>query len=342
LPLSPDGASDAGGAARGIGDSGLPSNGMPARESRQLVPAAEPEAGQFEDVGAPESDGRYDRVDTAALPDSPTADADGHTIVPSGGLAATPAALMQERVLRMNGVTPAGGEGNTDEAKSPGLPPATVGPFSLRLAAAKGEPSAQFEVASRLAEGKGSEQDLQAATQWYVRSATSGFAMAQFRLGTLYERGVSVKTDLARAKVWYARAAEQGNVKAMHNLAVLIAGRGGVEPDYTAAAKWFAEAADRGLADSQYNLAILYENGLGVTKDDKEAYKWLLLAAKSGDNEAQTRRDALKKRLSEGVRAAAEAMARSWLAKPVDRMANDSRVAGQAWRQGPQRVVTRR
>ena len=121
----------------------------------------------------------------------------------------------------------------------------------------------------------------------------------------------------------------------MHNLAVLVAGRGGVEPDYATAAKWFTEAANRGLADSQYNLAVLYENGLGVAKDDKEAYKWLLLAAKSGDKEAQSRRDALKARLSEGVRTAAEAMAQSWLAKPADPMANDSRVAGQAWQAGP-------
>ena len=64
------------------------------------------------------------------------------------------------------------------------------------------------------------------------------------------------------------------------------------------------EAAERGLADSQFNLAVLYENGLGVAKDDKEAYKWLLLAAKSGDEEATSRRDALKARLSEEDRAA--------------------------------------
>jgi len=341
LPLSHDGVSGAGGAAAGNGASGLPANGMPATRSRQLVPGSDPEAGQFEDIGAPDSNGRYDRVDTAAIPEVLAAASDRHTIVPSGGMSATPAALMQERVLRMNGVVPTAGVEGSGEAKAPGLPPAAVGPFSLRMAAAQGNPSAQFEVATRLAEGKGTDQDLKAATQWYLRSATSGFAMAQFRLGTLYERGVSVKTDLARAKVWYARAAEQGNVKAMHNLAVLIAGRGGVEPDYTTAAKWFGEAASRGLADSQYNLAVLYENGLGVAKDDKQAYKWLLLAAKSGDSEAQSRRDALKARLSEGVRSAAEAMAQSWLVKPADPMANDSRVAGQAWKQGPQRVTRR-
>ena len=203
---------------------------------------------------------------------------------------ATPAALMQEQILRNNGgsanvaadeVAPA-----TDGTK---LPPATVGPFSLRLAAGKGDASAQFEVASRLAEGKGLDQDLKEAAEWYHRSAASGFAMAQFRLGTLYERGLGVRRDAARAQSWYERAAAQGNVKAMHNLAVLAASRS-PKGDYESAARWFTAAAEHGLADSQYNLAVLYENGMGVTKDMQKAYTWLLLAAKQGDKDAAARR----------------------------------------------------
>jgi localization factor PodJL len=236
---------------------------------------------------------------------------------------------MQERVLRANGVDTGSIEGQVDDDKA--LPPATVGPFSLRLAAAQGAPSAQYEVGSRLAEGKGPDQDLKEAAKWFLRSATSGFAMAQFRLGTLYERGVGVKTDIPRSKVWYSRAAEQGNVKAMHNLAVLLAGRSGTEPDYTNAVHWFTEAAMRGLGDSQFNLAVLYENGLGVTKDEAEAYKWLLLAAQSGDKEATLRRDALKARLSEEDQAQAEALVAAWRARRINPEANDSGFAGQAW-----------
>ncbi len=289
------------------------------------------------------------RVETAALPDGITMEPDaepaagrlvtrhkdGRTSVVSGGpgVSATPASLMQERLLRENGVDTGSIEGQVDGDKA--LPPATVGPYSLRLAAAQGQPSAQFEVASRLAEGKGGNQNLKDAAKWFLRSATSGFPMAQFRLGTLYERGVGVKTDLARAKVWYSRAAEQGNVKAMHNLAVLLAGRGGAEPDYPNALRWFTEAADRGLADSQFNLAVLFENGLGVAKDEAEAYKWLLLAAKSGDAEAKSRRDALKARLSKEDRAEAEATVAAWHAKPIDPRTNDSGIAGQAWQRSP-------
>jgi localization factor PodJL len=293
-------------------------------------------------------------IDTASLPgiEMQANDASGQQILQvneqqrmaylSGQLGAaaarvTPAALMQEQVLRNNGgsanvaadeVAPA-----NDGSK---LPPATVGPFSLRLAAAKGDASAQFEVASRLAEGKGLDQDLKEAAEWYHRSAASGFAMAQFRLGTLYERGLGVRRDAARAQSWYERAAAQGNVKAMHNLAVLAASRS-PKGDYESAARWFATAAEHGLADSQYNLAALYENGMGVSKDMQKAYTWLLLAAKQGDKDAAARLDVLKPKMKAGELAAADTGAANWRPKPMKSMANDARFAGQAWREGSRR-----
>mgnify|MGYP003338068922 CR=1 FL=1 len=129
------------------------------------------------------------------------------------------------------------------------LPPATIGPLSLRLAAQRGDPGAEFEVAARFAEGKGVKTDFKKAMEWYQRAAQKGFVPAQYRLATIHERGLAGKADLQRARVWYKRAAEQGNVKAMHNLAVLSAGREAGTPDYPNAAQWFQEAADRGLAD---------------------------------------------------------------------------------------------
>jgi localization factor PodJL len=212
------------------------------------------------------------------------------------------------------------------------LPPATVGPLSLRLAAANGDPSAEFEVGARLAEGKGTTQNFKDAAKWYQRSAAKGFVQAQYRLGTLYERGLGMRADQARAEDWYTRAAEQGNVKAMHNLAVLSANQRGGSPDYAKAASWFSKAADYGLADSQFNLAVLYENGLGVPEDLKVAYKWLSLAARSGDKEAIRRRDILKGKLPGDDLAAAEGLVATYKATSVDKMANDARTAGEAWK----------
>jgi localization factor PodJL len=315
----------------------------PAKQMKQIVPPLE--KGEYEDVNA---DGA--QVDTASLPDGITMqdnDASGQQLAQaseqqrmaylSGQLGAaaakvTPAALMEEHVLNRNG----GAATATDADFTPAndgtkLPPATVGPFSLRLAAANGDASAQFEVASRLAEGKGLDQDLKDAAIWYQRAAANGFAMAQFRLGTLYERGMGVKVDAQRAKVWYERAAAQGNVKAMHNLAVLAASAN-PKGDYDAAARWFNAAAEFGLADSQFNLAVLHENGMGVSKDLQQAYKWLLLAAKSGDKDATARLKAMKPKLSADDVAAAEAQAQEWHPKRMIGVANDARVAGQVWK----------
>ncbi len=83
------------------------------------------------------------------------------------------------------------------------LPPVTVGPLSLRLAAANGDPSAEFEVGVRLAEGRGTAQNLEEAVRWYQRSAARGFAQAQYRLATHLERGFGTKKDIGRARIWY-------------------------------------------------------------------------------------------------------------------------------------------
>lgn len=211
------------------------------------------------------------------------------------------------------------------------LPSALVGPLSLRLAAANGDASAEFQVASRFADGKGVSQNFEEAIKWYTRSAGRGFALAQYRLGTLYERGLGVEKDPHRASVWYQRAAAQQNIKSMHNLAVLAASSTGGNPDYSTAAKWFTEAAERGLGDSQFNLAILYQNGLGVPQDDGQAYRWFNLAATSGDREAMKRMTAIALKLGQTKTAVIDRELKGWMRKPADTMANDPHVAGQAW-----------
>jgi localization factor PodJL len=215
------------------------------------------------------------------------------------------------------------------------LPPATVGPLSLRLAAANGDPSAEFEVGARLAEGSGTEQTFEEAAKWYRRAASKGLAQAQYRLGTLYERGLGLPKDKARAEDWYRRAADQGNIKAMHNLAVLRANATAGSPDYMTAALWFEKAAEHGLADSQFNLAVLKENGLGVPQDMVSAYKWLALAAKSGDKEALRRRDILKGKLTAAQLSDAEKRVTAFRVKRPDPNVNDAFRAGEAWKKNP-------
>jgi localization factor PodJL len=213
------------------------------------------------------------------------------------------------------------------------LPSALIGPLSLRIAAANGDPSAEFEVGARYAEGKGPEQDFKQAITWYRRAATRGFALAQYRLATLYERGLGVAADPARAKIWYQRAADQGNVKAMHNLAVLAAGTVSGQPDYGTAARWFEQAAERGLGDSQFNLAILYQSGLGVKRDLTKSYTWFGIAARHGDKAAQQRQTDIARQLSAVEVANADRLIATWRMKSTSRLANNPHYAGEQWKQ---------
>lgn len=346
---------EAGPGARGPGSG----NGFTPKQTNKVLPGAGSKGKIDKDAGDQAPNANPARVDTASIPHGimlleqrePNSgeieraqQAQGMAFLSNQlGMAAanvTPASLMQEYILAQHsGPNGPNGQALTGVGSSLKLPPATVGPFSLRLAAAQGVASAQFEVAARLAKGDVTEQNLNAAARWYQRSASQGFAMAQYRLGTLYERGLGVKADLARAQIWYRRAAQQGNLKAMHNLAVLRAGGEGRTADYTAAVQWFLQAAERGLADSQYNLAMLYESGLGVPHDIKQAYKWLVLASKSGDVEAKRHLKILGAQLNKTDRAEAQKLARSWRAKASDPMANDARVAGRAWQNGGRRAA---
>ena len=203
----------------------------------------------------------------------------------------------------------------------------------LRDLAAKGNASAQYELAVRLAEGRNVTRDLRSAAQWLERAALQDLAPAQYRLGSLYEKGLGVDRDAAKARTWYTKAADKGNVKAMQNLAVLLADGGGDKPDYAGAAQWFHKASERGVRDSQYNLAILYARGLGTPQNMQQAYSWFSIAAKQGDQEAAKKRDEVGARLNTEQLAAAKAAAENFRPKNLDQASNEVEPPPGGWAQ---------
>lgn len=195
-------------------------------------------------------------------------------------------------------------------------PAPSTGSTNLHAAAANGDPAAAFEIASRLADGRGVPQNLAEAVIWFERAAAKGLVPAQFRLGGLYEKGLGVRKNLDTARRLYTAAADAGHAKAMHNLAVLYAEGVEGKPDYATAARWFRKAADHGVVDSQYNLAILYARGIGVEANLSEAFKWFALASREGDRDAAKKRDDVANRLDKQSLAAAMAAAQAWQAQP--------------------------
>jgi localization factor PodJL len=208
--------------------------------------------------------------------------------------------------------------------------PAAIG-GALRLAAAKGDPAAEYEIAQRYTEGRGLPQDLAAAADWFDRAAKQGLAPAQFRLGSFYEKGLGVTKDLEAARRLYSAAADAGNAKAMHNLAVLYAEGIDGKPDYLTASKWFHKAADYGLSDSQYNLGILYARGIGVEANLSEAFKWFTLAARDGDREAVLKRDDIGSRLDQASLAAAKLAIQNFVPQQQPEAATQPMVPAGGW-----------
>ncbi|KFB11217.1 peptidoglycan-binding protein [Nitratireductor basaltis] len=211
--------------------------------------------------------------------------------------------------------------------------PAGIQPQALRVAASQGDAEAIYEIASRLAEGRGIAADLTEAAKWYEMAAEQGLAPAQYRLGNLYEKGTGVERDFEKAKTWYQLAAQQGNASAMHNLGVLFAMGADGAADNDSAARWFIEAADRGVTDSQFNLGVLYAKGVGVQRDLSEAYKWFDIASRAGDPDAASKRDEIAAAMAPADLAKAQGKAKLWQVREPDAEANIVDVRDE-WRVG--------
>ena len=204
--------------------------------------------------------------------------------------------------------------------------------MALATLAANGDIAAQFELASRYADGRDIVRDPKLAILWFEKAAQQGLAPAQYRLGTMYEKGLGAERSVTRARDLYQRAAEAGNIRAMHNLAVMLAEGGDGKPDYAAAAVWFRKAADFGVRDSQYNLAILYARGLGVETSLVQSYLWFSAAAAQGDVDAEKKRDEVAGRLGPRDLETAKALAAGFYAKTPIPAANDVAMPPGGWR----------
>ncbi len=251
-----------------------------------------------------------------------------------GQSAASPPASDSARV----DTSPVGSITGKPGAPAPQAP--TLQAPTLQASAAAGNPAAQFELASRYADGRTVARDPRLALQWFEKAAQQNSAPAQYRVGSHYERGLGVERDAKKAREWYLRAAEGGNVRAMHNLAVLAAEGIDGKPDYATAAAWFRKASEYGVRDSEYNLAILYARGLGIEQNLQLSWAWFQLAAAQGDEDAAKKRDDVTARLDAKGLAAAKAIAEAFKPKSSERASNEVAPPPGGWDQ-PARAENR-
>jgi hypothetical protein len=151
-----------------------------------------------------------------------------------------------------------------------------------------------------------------------VARANGGDATAQVLVGESYAAGKGVEQDLKQAAEWYRKAADKGSIAAELHLAVLYRDGGREFPrDMVQAGEWYRKAAEQGDVSAQGILGVLYSIGQGVLRNDAEAYYWLDLAASvKGPKQSQyiANRQAVGTHITADELAEVQARVAKWLA----------------------------
>jgi hypothetical protein len=177
----------------------------------------------------------------------------------------------------------------------------------LTLAADRGHPQAQWELALMLRQGAGGlPRDLPRALALARAAAEAGDGAAMNIHGVMLRDGIGTPRDEAEAVAWFRRGAELRNSYAITNLGrALWHGTGGLARDRTAAVGLWQRAV--AVGDNPWAHAFLgeaYETGDGVPRDQAKAVEHFRAAAgQSRDDDARRRAEEALARLAPAARA---------------------------------------
>lgn len=154
--------------------------------------------------------------------------------------------------------------------------------------AKKGNADLQNKIGVMYSNGKGVNQDLNEAFNWYKKSADQNNVWGLYNLAEEYFSGNIVKKDFVKAFELFKKSAEQENPEAQNRLANMYYLGEGIQQDYNQAASWYEKSANSGFNWAQKNLADMYYYGKGVKKNFDKAFLLYKLSADNGNSNAQT------------------------------------------------------
>ncbi len=115
-------------------------------------------------------------------------------------------------VLALDSLTPAPGKEAYDKAlQSYSCVDYEKALRMFKANAEAGHGLSQYMTGIMLEQGQGTEADVSAAYNWYMRAAKQGLSDAYFALGDMYSRGISVGKDALQAYVWFDLADRGGH-----------------------------------------------------------------------------------------------------------------------------------
>lgn len=106
----------------------------------------------------------------------------------------------------------------------------------------------------------------------FVKSrAEQGNTIAECHLGTMLSEGKGIEQDLTSAINWWKKSAEKGNPSAQLHLGLAYLEGKGIEKDEKEAFLWLSKAAQQDIPGAHAKLGFMYFDGCGVQQDDKKA-----------------------------------------------------------------------
>lgn len=194
----------------------------------------------------------------------------------------------------------------------------------LRQAAERDEPQAQVLLGTLLIDGRGIDQDFNAALQWIERAAAARYAPATYVLTFIYAEGFGTSANAAEAAARLAGPnASRSEAEALYILGAFyhkgfwlprddrpvlawVLARMGLGEDairqyfdaqrvsvdtrwadWERAIAWYRKGAEAGHIGAQVNLGLMHLDVQSSRWDCGEAVKWMRTAADRGDPTAQ-------------------------------------------------------
>ncbi|MEO7146123.1 MAG: tetratricopeptide repeat protein, partial [Bryobacteraceae bacterium] len=157
--------------------------------------------------------------------------------------------------------------------------------------------------------GAGVMKDNAEAAKWFQMAAERGDPDAQRNLAQMYYDGIGIPQDYGTAAEWCRGAADQGHSIGQAMLGEMYYVGQGVSRNYPEAVKWLTAAAEQHQLQAQTKLGLMLAAGgdidnpspeQNVPQDYVSAYVWLDLAAIAGEARAKEDRDRLLDKMTAG------------------------------------------
>jgi len=158
----------------------------------------------------------------------------------------------------------------------------------ISIMAKEGDAEAAYHLGMLYNNGIGTQQNIEEAYKWFLKSAAGDDPLGAYKLGCYYggQAGDVVEYDKEKALHYKLIAAKSGYTRAQYDVGFMLVKKEETETGI----HYFTLAAKQGHVPSLQVLAYLHEQGTAIKKDLARAYAYISLAdiVRFGDRKPKT------------------------------------------------------